>query len=328
MENLLFIVLPICLATSFLCAGMEGGMFALSRWRIAQQMRAGKKRAARLYSFLQNTENFLWTILVGNTLAAFFALWIVAVALLRTIPGRPFLFWTSFFAAVLLFYGFCDLLPKMLFRTYPNRLCLALSTPFRFLHVLLSPLVALIEGLTGALLRWTGGKVFKGHVFSKRNELRLLMEDTSQSLTIEERGMIRRVFDLNTIFVRQITTPFARYPTLTAENTVADGLKAFRQSAFTTVPVWNAASGKQRRVAGFLADRTLLFNEQLDPAEPLRKRLAPVLYFDEDVPVQEALRRFQKSGYRVAVVLSRANREIGVATLDSILNAIFGEVKL
>ena len=84
MDWLLFIVLPFCLATSFLCSGMEAGIFTLGRWRIAQQMRAGQARAARLYAYLQNTENFLWTILVANTLALFFAMWIIAVALIRS----------------------------------------------------------------------------------------------------------------------------------------------------------------------------------------------------------------------------------------------------
>ena len=77
MEALLLIVLPICLATSFLCAGMEAGIFTLGRWRIAQQMRAGQIRAARLYAYLQNTENFLWTVFVGNTVAVFCAIWII-----------------------------------------------------------------------------------------------------------------------------------------------------------------------------------------------------------------------------------------------------------
>src|SRR5687768_18168220 len=109
MDWLLLIVLPICLATSFLCSGMEAGIFTLGRWRIAQQMRAGQVRAARLYAYLQNTENFLWTILVGNTLALFFAMWIIGVALIRALPDQPALFWLFYFAAAFVFYGFCDL---------------------------------------------------------------------------------------------------------------------------------------------------------------------------------------------------------------------------
>ena len=97
MDLFLFIVLPFCLATSFVCSGMEAGVFTLGRWRIAQQMREGQKAAARLYRYLQNTENFLWTILVGNTVAAFVGLWIVAVALIRELPGQRIAYWAAFF---------------------------------------------------------------------------------------------------------------------------------------------------------------------------------------------------------------------------------------
>src|SRR3954467_113656 len=115
MEILLLIVLPVCLATAFVCAGMEAGIFALGRWRIAQQMRAGQPRAARLYAYLQRSENFLWTILVGNTIALFGAMWIVAVALIREMPRHDVLFWLAFLGAAFIFYALCDLLPKTLF---------------------------------------------------------------------------------------------------------------------------------------------------------------------------------------------------------------------
>ena len=45
MEGLLLIILGICLAVSFLMSGMEAGVFALSRLRIRQQVRAGNHRA-------------------------------------------------------------------------------------------------------------------------------------------------------------------------------------------------------------------------------------------------------------------------------------------
>ncbi|HWC24464.1 MAG TPA: DUF21 domain-containing protein, partial [Flexivirga sp.] len=74
---------------------MRTGIFTLGRWRIAQQMRAGQARAARLYSYLQNTENFLWTVFVGNTVAVFCALWIVAVALIHLFAGAHAKFWLA-----------------------------------------------------------------------------------------------------------------------------------------------------------------------------------------------------------------------------------------
>src|SRR6185369_11729966 len=91
---------------------------------------------------------------------------------------------------VFLFYALFDLLPKMLFRVYPNRLCVLLARPFRVLHWLLRPLVFLVESFSSALLRWRGGQVFTGHLFGNREELRLVMQESAQGFTSEEKAMI------------------------------------------------------------------------------------------------------------------------------------------
>jgi CBS domain containing-hemolysin-like protein len=326
MEALLLIILPICLATSFLCAGMEAGIFTLGRWRIAQQMRAGQARAARLYSYLQNTENFLWTVFVGNTVAVFCAFWIIAVALIHALAEISLAFWSAFFGAAFLFYAFCDLLPKTLFRKFPNRLCLFASAPFRLLHLALSPVVVLVETITGLLLRWTGGRTYKGHVFRNRNELRLLMQDT-QALTSEERGLINRVFDLHNISVRQLTIPFARLPGLETDQSLRDAFARFRTLPQNVLPVWTT-DPRRRRVTGFLELKRVLFDSSLDLSEPVSGHLSRPMYLDEDLRVHDALRRMQRAGQRIAVVTARDSRELGLVTLEEIIKVIFGEVKL
>src|SRR5438094_9151034 len=71
---IIWLIFAACLVVSFLLSGMEAGVFALSRLRIRQQMRAGRVSAKVLHGFLENPENFLWTILAGNTLANFIIL--------------------------------------------------------------------------------------------------------------------------------------------------------------------------------------------------------------------------------------------------------------
>ena len=117
MSELVFVL---CLAMSFLMSGMEAGVFALSRLRIRQQVRAGNRRAQALYNYLENPEDFLWTILIGNTLAN---VTIVTLGLLglHDLLGRwPVLFIAALLGGVVLFYALCELFPKMLCRLYPN----------------------------------------------------------------------------------------------------------------------------------------------------------------------------------------------------------------
>ena len=70
----------------------------------------------------------------------------------------------------LLFYAWCELLPKMLFTRFPNRLTLLVAPLFRGIHFALRPLVDVTTTLSNGLLRWTGGRVFTGHLFANRDE--------------------------------------------------------------------------------------------------------------------------------------------------------------
>ena len=69
MNGLLLSLFCFCAGISFFLSGMEAGVFALSRLRIRHLMREGNPRARLLHDYLENPEDFLWTILVGNTLA-------------------------------------------------------------------------------------------------------------------------------------------------------------------------------------------------------------------------------------------------------------------
>src|SRR5436190_8046721 len=177
--GLVWLLFAVCLMLSFVLSGMEAGVFALSRLRIRQQMRAGKRSAKVLHEYLEHPENFLWTILVGNTVANFIILGWLVIVLHRSLNHRRIYFVLVYVVAVFLFYAFFDLLPKMLFRNYPNRLCLLLARPFGFIHFVLRPLVAVVEIFSGLLLRWRGGKVFTGHLFGNREELRLVMQESA-----------------------------------------------------------------------------------------------------------------------------------------------------
>src|SRR5947207_6824445 len=239
MENAWAIVLVITssLALSFFLSGMEAGVFALSRLRIRQLMRAGKPRAKVLHRYLEEPESFLWTIFVGNTLANFVAVTLAVVVLYQRCGSHPVLFWAIFWISGFVFYAVCELLPKILFRTFPNRLCLALVGPFRLVHATLAPLVSFLTRFSHRLLRWSGGRTFTGHLFGNREELRLVMQESAQGLTSEERSMINRVLDLQSLTVRQAMKPLDQAATVNPQTPVRDFLLISRERNLTRLPV-------------------------------------------------------------------------------------------
>src|SRR5207247_629963 len=143
-----------------------------------------------------------------------------------------------FSVSVFLFYAFFDLLPKPLFRRFPNRLALLLARPFGLIHFALRPLVALVEWFSEMLLRWRGGKTFTGHLFGNREELRLVMQESAQAFTSEERAMINRVLDLQSLTVRQAMKPLATAARATVDTPVNDVLALSREKQVVRLPVW------------------------------------------------------------------------------------------
>jgi putative hemolysin len=321
---LIFFLMSLML--SFLFSGMEAGVFTLSRLRIRQQMKLGKHRAKVLYQFLENTENFLWTILIGNILANFIAITLVAAWLYQRLADKPLLLLGAFVVFVFLFYALCDLLPKVLFRLYPNRLCMAMAVPFRLLHLILSPIVAVVAWFSEFFLRLTGGQAFTGHLFGNRIELRMVMQESAANLTSEERGMINRFLDLQNLTVRSLTIPFDKASVIHVHTPVQETLDLFRRQSISRLPVRQVREPKQ--IVGIVSLDALLFAPGIHPQRHVGDFLQPALFLNENVRLEDALRRLQQARQRLGIVVGLDQRELGIISLQDILKTIFGDISL
>jgi CBS domain containing-hemolysin-like protein len=139
--------------------------------------------------------------------------------------------------------------------------------------------------------------------------------------------MINRVLDLQHRTVRQIAIPLASALTVTDQTPMREVMTLCREHNVTRLPVWQG-EGTQRRMAGILSLRSALYREDFNPELKAAAYLHPSLYLEEDTPLEVAFSRLQRAGERVAIVLDRHRKEIGIVSLQDILKAVFGEVQL
>jgi putative hemolysin len=228
---------------------------------------------------------------------------------------------------VFLFYAFFDLLPKMLFRAYPNRLALSSASVVRWTYLALSPVVSLVESISHLVLRWRGAQIFTGRLFGNREEMRAVMAEAAQALTGDEHVMVNRVLDLQNFTVAKITVPLEKTFSADMQTPLRDALKVAQEQNLSRLPVWEVRDGR-KRIAGLLDVTALLYQENLDLAKTAGEFMSPALFLDDDARLEIALRRMQRAGQRLAIVLARNGREVGVVSLEDILKLMFGEVKL
>ena len=77
-----------------------------------------------------------------------------------------------------------------------------------------------------------------------------------------------------------------------------------------------------------LSLKTLLYQSDFDAGKTAGDYVKPALYLAAEMRLEEALRRMQRSGNRLAIVLGRDQRELGIISLHDVLKFIFGEVSL
>ena len=139
--------------------------------------------------------------------------------------------------------------------------------------------------------------------------------------------MINRVLDLQALTVRQAMSPVTKAVMVSAQAQVSEVLVLCREHKLRRLPVFEERDG-HRRISGLIHLDPLLYQAELEPTKPVREHMQPALYLEEDLRLEIALRRMQRGGQRLAIVLARDGNEIGLLSLQDVLKAIFGEVSL
>ena len=139
--------------------------------------------------------------------------------------------------------------------------------------------------------------------------------------------MINRVLDLQNMTVQQAMKPMDLTVTAPSQAPIADVLVLCKERRLTRLPIWEDRAGS-KRIIGLISLKSVLFQPNLDTSKRTAEFVKPALFLDETTRLEVALRRMQRSGQRLAIVLGRDGRESGILSLQDVLKIIFGEVSL
>jgi CBS domain containing-hemolysin-like protein len=176
-------------------------------------------------------------------------------------------------------------------------------------------------------LRLRGAQASVARMLRNRDELRLIIQEAEQSLSSEERRMINRVLDLPGLRLARLVTPMDKAITVDVDTAMEEVFRLCRENNLTRLVVWRG-TGRDRRVAGIVSLKRLLYETDVDRSRAAGEFLQPALYLNEEMNLESALRRMQRSGQRMAVVMGRDRRELGLVSLQDFFRFIFGEVHL
>ena len=302
----------------------ETSMMALNRYRLGHLVKKGRRGAALAASLLKQTEKLLGTILLGNNIANTALTAIVTALAIRQYGDDDRTLLVATTTVALLIIVFCEITPKVIGATYPERIALPSSYLLSALMKVASPAVWTINLVVGRLLALMRIDTSPEAARMSTEELRTIVLESGTFMPQKHRAILVNLFELEDITVDDVMIPRHRIESLD----IATSEQVIRQQLATCfhnkLPVHE---GEVNRIVGVLHVRralSLLSRDTFD-TEELREQLTEPYFVPSGTPVFTQLQFFQENRQRIAMVVDEYGEVLGLVTLEDIIEEIIGE---
>ena len=314
----LIIVVTVVLFGSAFCSGTETALLSISPIKVRQLAQSQKPAALALAGIRLHINRPIATIVILNNI--FNIVGSIMIGSLTTkILGDA---WLGVFSATLTFLiiVFGEIVPKTLCQRYAEPVSLFVAIPIRFLTIIFTPLVWLVEHATAPLVQ--GNEI----PTTDEAEIKFLTNIGFQEGVIEddEAEMIQRVFQLNDLNAADLMSPRIIVTYLKGDQTLNECQKEIIKSQHTRILVINETIDE---VTGLvLKDELLTAMIEGNSDRRINTLQRPVHFVPETNRADKLLKVFQENREHLAVVLDEYGGVAGVVTLEDVLEVLTGEI--
>lgn len=314
----LVIVVVIVILGSALCSGSETALLSVPLIKVRQLAQSRKPSALALLGIRTKINRPIATIVILNNIFNIIGSMVIGTLAVKTLGNE----WFGVFSGVLTFLIIIlgEIIPKTLSERYAENIALFIAIPIRFLTILLTPLVWIVERVTAPI---TKGKPIPT---TNEAEIKFLTKIGYQEGVIEddEAEMIQHVFQLNDLTASDLMTPRIIVTYLKGNLTLAACQQEIISSQHTRILV--IENSIDNVIGLVLKDELLTAMIEGNKERLIKDLVRQVRFVPETNRADKLLKVFQETREHLAVVLDEYGGVAGVVTLEDVLEVLTGEI--
>lgn len=316
-------VLVILIALSAFFSSAETALTTVNKIRLLSLAEQGDKRAERVLKIKENTPKMLSAILIGNNIVNLSASSLSTTLTIRLFGNAAVGIATGIITLLILIFG--EITPKSMASYHAESMALAYSTVIHVLIKILTPVIWVINLLSGLVLKLGRVDATKQTNAMTEHELRTIVDVSHENGVIEsdERQMIYNVFDFGDSQAKDIMVPRVDMVCIDINSSYDEILEVFREEHFTRLPVYEE---NPDNVVGIINVKDLLL---LDSKDSFRvKNVMREPYFTyEYKKTSELMVEMRQDSINLTIVLDEYGATVGMITLEDLLEEIVGEIR-
>jgi CBS domain containing-hemolysin-like protein len=311
----------ILIVLSAFFSSAETALTAANKVRLRSLEEEGNKRAARVNKLLDHNSKMLSAILIGNNVVNLSASALAATMAMRISLAVSIA--TFVLTLVILIFG--EVIPKTWAMHFADRLALAYGGVIYALTTVLTPLIFLIDKISGLVL-------FLFHVDPNEktstmteNELKTYVDVSHEDGVIEseEREIIYNVFEFSDALAKDIMIPKVNMVTVNVNDDYHEVLSVFRKHMYTRLPVYEE---DKDNIIGLINIKDFILTD--DPEHfHIRNILREAHFTYEYKKISDLLYEIREKTTSVTFVVNEYGVTVGMITLEDLLEEIVGEIR-
>jgi putative hemolysin len=314
----------LCLLLSAFFASSETAFIASSPYSLEYYEKKGSRRAALARRILARTNDFLATILIGNTLVSVAAASIATSVLVTLVPDRNQAILLATIITTVFILLFAEINPKTFAAHNPLRTALLFSYPVRGLMFLLFPLVKVLSFLTGLLVPSSRDRGEGPAGRLSEEEIRLVLLSGTRGFSALRRKMISGVLDISARPVKEILIPRAQVKAIDVDSSWSQLLEVIGSSGYSRYPVYR---GRFDNIEGIIHTKDII-NYIIDNKEfSLTTILRKPLFVPELASLEKVLLQMLDKAVHMAFVVDEFGNMEGIVTLEDIIEEVVGDIR-
>ncbi|OGD86845.1 hypothetical protein A2164_01415 [Candidatus Curtissbacteria bacterium RBG_13_35_7] len=155
MEALLIFLLVLIILSAFF-SGVETALISLSSVKVNSLLAEKKRGAEALFRIKSNPHRLIITILIGNNIVNILASSIATVLATQTFGNIGVGIATGVMTLIILIFG--EITPKSIAVQNAETISLLVAKPIEILNQILTPVIIIMEKLTGSIIKLFGVK--------------------------------------------------------------------------------------------------------------------------------------------------------------------------
>ncbi|MBN2829251.1 MAG: HlyC/CorC family transporter [Candidatus Cloacimonetes bacterium] len=315
-----FLIVIIALALSFFFSGYETGVISVDRLKLEQHAKRDRK-SKELLSFIEKPDRFLGTTLFGTNISQVIISSVTTFFLDRTEAFTSSLV-PILLGVVVLVVG--EIVPKALFRDFPDKLVPALFPTMKFFYTLFTPFVKFVTLINTGLTKVFKLRTSSSLAYLTRDDLALFLNspEHQQSFEDPQREMIEDALEFSNLEARNIITPRTDIVAIPEDMPVDEIIELARKEGYTRYPVYRESIDN---IVGVLIIYDIIKSKKQNL---IAKDILHEAYFaPETMDADELLKEMQSKKKSMAIIVDSYGGTEGIVTIEDIIEEIVGNIE-